>query len=32
MVEQLKKEIIEKLDEITDLELLYFVHQLLEQE
>ena len=32
MVEQLKKEIKEKLDEITDLELLHFIHQMLEQE
>lgn len=32
MVEQLKKEIKEMLDETEDLELLYFIHQMLEQE
>ncbi len=32
MVEKLKKEIKEMLDETEDLELLYFIHQMLEQE
>ena len=32
MVNKLKKEIIEMVKETTDLELLYFIHQILEQE
>ena len=32
MVEKLKKEIMDMVKETTDLELLYFIHQLLEQE
>lgn len=32
MVDQLKKEIIEMVEEATDLELLHFIHQMLEQE
>lgn len=32
MVNKLKKEIIEMLKETTNLELLHFIHQMLEQE
>ena len=32
MVDQLKKEIMEMLEETTDLELLHFIHEMLEQE
>ena len=32
MVDKLKKEIVEMLKETDDLELLYFIHQMLEQE
>lgn len=31
MVDQLKKEIMEMVEESTDLELLHFIHEMLEQ-